>query len=49
MFRPYLVDIIVTLIIKIYTVTETKLSMMAVDSILDGVRREFLTRDLRGE
>lgn len=49
MFRNYLVDLIVNLIINIYTVTETKLSMMTVDSILDGVRREFAIRDLRGE
>ena len=49
MFRHYLVDTIVTLIINIYTVTETKLSMMTVDSILDSVRREFASRDLRGE
>lgn len=49
MFRNYLVDLIVNLIINIYTVTETNLSMMTVDYILDGVRREFATRDLRGE
>ena len=49
MFRHYLVDLIVNLIINIYAVTETKLSMITVDSILDGVRREFASRDLRGE
>lgn len=49
MVRNYLVNLIVDLIIKIYTVTEKKLSMMAVDYILDGVRREFANRDLRGE
>ena len=49
MFRNYLVNLIVDLIINIHIITDTHLSFHTVDCILDSVRCEFATRDLRGE
>lgn len=49
MFRYDLVQLIVTLIVHTYKCADEHFSIITVDSILDGVRREFATRDLRGE
>lgn len=49
MFRYDLAQIIVSLIIHTYKCADMQLTMITVDGILDCVRREFATRDLRGE